>query len=179
MLVTEIMISTNIQMRPHDSIRNALELFKSSKLNGVPVVDESGKLIGFFSRTNLIDCLLNDISLDTAIDKYYIRDVVYLREDKSYDTLEELTHWLQTCKVGQTIVVNMKNEPIGVLTQAATVIDLLDRTEYLYKELSSVIENVPAGILATNDAGYVTLANQYAKDILQEVQVGKYIGEYL
>ncbi len=179
MLVTEIMISTTIQIHPHDSIRKALELFKSSKLNGVPVVDGAGKLIGFFSRTNLLDCLLNDVSLDTAIDDYYIRDVVYLREDKSYDTLEAISHWLQTCQVGQTIVVNMKHEPIGVLTQAGTVIDLLDRTEYLYKELSSVIENVPAGILATNDAGFVTLANQYAKDILQEIQAGKYIGEYL
>jgi len=86
---------------------------------------------------------------------------------------------LHTVRVGQTPVVNMVNEPIGMLTQAGAVNELLDRTEYLYKELSSVIENVPAGIIATNDKGLVTLANQYAKNILQEVQVGEYIGDFL
>lgn len=179
MLVNEIMLSTRIQMRPHDSIRHALELLKGSKLNGVPVVDGSGRLIGYFGRSSLFDCLLKDVSIDTPIEGYYIRDVVYLQEDKSYDTLEELSHWLQSSRVGQTVVVNRANEPIGVLTQAGSVIDLLDRTEYLYKELSSVIQNVPAGILATNATGFVTLANQYAKDILQEVQIGRYIGDYL
>ena len=178
MQVTEIMVPTRVRIRPWDNIRKAIELLKQSKLNGVPVVDEEGKLIGFFGRSNLFDCLLNDISLDTAIENFYIRDVVCLREDKTYDTLEELSHWLHTCMVGQTVVVDMEHEPIGILTQAASVIDLLDRTEYLYKELSSVIENVPAGILATNEAGIITLVNKYAHDILHEVKRGKYIGTY-
>jgi transcriptional regulator with PAS, ATPase and Fis domain len=179
MQVSDIMRSTRVQMRPRESIRTAVELLKLSKLNGVPVVDESGKLIGYFSRTNLFDCLLKDVSIETAIDEYYIREVVYLRGDKSYNDLGELSHWLQSCMVGQTIVVNMNDEPIGVATQAGTVIELLDRTDYLYKELSSVVENVPAGIVATDDKGLVTMANQYAKDILEEVQVGAYIGEFI
>jgi len=177
MLLREIMLSTKVRMRPQDSIRSAMELLKSSKLNGVPVVDEAGKLIGFFSRSNLLDCLLEDTSIDTAIDKYYIRDVVQLPEDTSFNELEELSRWLQGSKVGQTVVVNRANEPIGVATQAGTVMALLDRTEYLYKELSSVIENVPAGILATNDRGFVTMANHYAKDFLRELQIGKHIGD--
>jgi len=177
MLLREIMLSTKVRMRPQDSIRNAMELLKSSKLNGVPVVDEAGKLIGFFSRSNLLDCLLEDTGIDTAIDKYYIRDVVQLPEDTSFIELEELSRWLQGSKVGQTVVVNRANEPIGVATQAGTVMELLDRTEYLYKELSSVIENVPAGILATNDRGFVTMANHYAKDFLRELQIGKHIGD--
>ena len=179
MLVNEIMLPSEIRMRPGDSIRHALELLKGSKFNGVPVVDGSGQLIGYFGRSNLIDCLLKDVSLDSPIERHYIRDVVYLREDKSYDTLNELSHWLQSSRVGQTIVVNGLHEPIGVLTQAATVIDLLDRTGYLYNELSSVIENVPAGIVATDGAGMVTLVNQYAKEILQKVAPGSYIGDCL
>ncbi len=179
MLVREIMLSTKVRMHPQDSIRSAIELLKGSKLNGIPVVDEAGKLIGFFSRSNLIDCLLNNISIDTAIDKYYIREVVHLPEDTSFNELEEISNWLHGSKVGQTVVVNSENEPIGVATQAGTVIELLDRTEYLYKELSSVIENVPAGIVATNDKGFVTTANQYAKDFLRELQIGKHIGNYI
>lgn len=179
MEVRDIMLSTRVQLRPQDSIRKAIELLKSSKLHGVPVVDEVGQLIGYFSNSTLFDCLLNDLSIDSAVEEYYIREVAYLREDKSFNDLEELTHWLHAVRVGQTPVINMANEPIGVITQAGAVNELLDRTEYLYNELSSVIENVPAGIIATNDKGSVTLANQYAKNILKEVQVGKYIGDFL
>jgi len=179
MLVHEIMLPTTIQMRPHDSIRRALELLKGSKFNGVPVVDGSGKLIGYFGRSNLFDCLLSDVSMNAPIDGHYIKDVVHLPEDQSYPTLEALTAWLQASRVGQTVVVNRQREPIGVLTQAATVMNLLGRTEYLYNELSSVIEKVPAGIVATDGAGVVTLANQYAKEILPDLAPGSYIGECL
>ena len=179
MQVREIMLSTKVQLRPQDSIRKAIGLLKSSKLHGVPVVDELGQLIGYFSHSTLFDCLLSDLNIDTPIEEYYIREVAYLREDKSFNDLGELTHWLHNVRVGQTPVVNMANEPIGMITQAGAVNELLDRTEYLYKELSSVIENVPAGIIATNEKGFVTLANQYVKNILKEVQVGKYIGDLL
>lgn len=179
MQVSEFMLPTKVRMYPHDSIRTAISLLKSSKLNGIPVVDDAGKLIGFFSRSNLLDCLLQDISIDAAIDAYYIRDVVHLPEDTSFNGLDELTGWLQGCKVGQTVVVNKAREPIGIATQAVTVIELLDRTDYLYKELSSVIENVPAGIVATNEKGFVSMANQYAKDFLLELEIGKHIGDYI
>lgn len=179
MQVKEIMLHTQVRLRPHDSIRMAVELFKRSKLHGIPVVDEAGQLIGLFTHSNLFGCLLNNLNIDTPIDQHYIREVAYFREDKAFNDLSELTHWLHTVRVGQTPVVNMTNEPIGVLTQAGAVNELLDRTEYLYKELFSVIENVPAGILVTDDQGYVTLANQYAQNILQDVQVGAHIGHFL
>lgn len=179
MQVKEIMLSTQVRLRPDDSIRKAVELFRRSKLHGIPVVDEAGQLVGLFTHSNLFGCLLNDHNIDTPIEGYYIREVAYFREDKCFNDLSELTQWLHTVRVGQTPVVNMHNEPIGVLTQAGAVNELLDRMDYLYKELFSVIENVPAGILATDDQGYVTLANQYAHDILQDVQGGEHIGQFL
>ncbi len=177
MQVSEFMLPTMVRMCPSDSIRTAISLLKSSKLNGIPVVDDGGKLVGFFSRSNLLDCLLQDTSIDTAIDEYYIRDVVQLPEDTSFKGLDELTGWLQGCKVGQTVVVNKAREPIGIATQAVTVIELLDRTDYLYKELASVIENVPAGIVATNEKGFVSMANQYAKVFLKDLRTGKQISD--
>lgn len=176
MQISEIMLSTNVQMRPQDTLRNAIEILKSSKLNGVPVVDDSGRLIGYFSRSNLFDCLLNNLGIDTAIDTYYIRDVIYFREDKAFKELGELSQWVRTSPVGQTLVVNTDNEPIGMATQAGALMEILDQTEYLYKELYSVIENVPAGIIVTKSTGVVALVNQYAKNILEEVHVGEYIG---
>ncbi|MBI5485419.1 MAG: sigma 54-interacting transcriptional regulator [Deltaproteobacteria bacterium] len=179
MQLQEIMLATDVKMRPHDTIRTAVELLKSSRLNGIPVVDDAGQLIGYFSRSNLFDCLLNNLTLDTAISEYYIRKVIHFREDKVFHDLAELSNWVRTSPVGQTLVVNLANEPIGMATQAAALIEVLDQTEYLYKELFSVIENVPAGIVVTDGSGEVVLANQYAKNILEDVQVGKYIGSCL
>jgi transcriptional regulator with PAS, ATPase and Fis domain len=179
MQVRDFMLPTRVRIRLGESLRRAVELLKESKLNGVPVVDGTGKLIGYFSRSNLFDCLLNDVNIETPIDAYYIREVVHLREDTSYQDLGELSAWLQSCKVGQTIVVNAGGEPIGVATQAVTVMELLDRTDYLCKELSGVIEHVPAGIVTTDDRGVITMANQYAKDILEEARAGRYIGDFV
>ncbi len=178
MLVSEIMVPTKARIHPWESIRRAVQLLKSSKFNGLPVVDESDRLIGYFGRSNLFDCLLHDPSLDRPIDGHYIHEVVSLREDKAYESLSELSHWLSTSRVGQTIVVDMANQPIGMLTQAGSVIDLLNRSEYLYNELATVLENVQAGILTTSDNGVVTLANQYAKDLLPEIRTGDYVGTY-
>jgi transcriptional regulator with PAS, ATPase and Fis domain len=179
MLLREIMLATKVRIHPRDSIRTAIKLLKNSTFSGVPVVDNAGKLTGFFSRSTLISCLLDNVSIDTPIESYYIREVVSLPENTVFNGLEEISRWLQGSRVGQTVVVNEADEPIGMATQAGTVIELLDRTEYLYKELSSVIENVPAGIIATNDKGFVTMANQYAKEFLQHLQQGKHIGNFL
>ncbi|WP_243372654.1 sigma-54-dependent Fis family transcriptional regulator [Geotalea sp. SG265] len=179
MRVSEIMLATRVQIRPGDTIRRAVELLQASRLNGVPVVDDQGKLIGYFSKSHLYECLLKGIDINAPIEPYYIREVVSACEDTSYDSLEALSKWLQSCRVGQTIVVNRDNEPIGVATQAGTVLELLDRTDYLFRELSGVVENVPAGILTTSNTGLVTMANHYAQDILGGIETGRYIGDYL
>lgn len=179
MRVRDIMLFTQVTLRPQNSIRLVVELLKRSNLHAIPVVDEAGKLIGLFTNSNLYECLLNDISLDTAIEQYYIREVDYFREDKTFNDIGELSHWLHSVRVGQTPVVNLANEPIGMVKQVGVISVLLERTEYLYKELFSVIENVPAGILATDEKGYVTITNKYAQNILHDVQVGEHIGGFL
>lgn len=103
---------------PWKSIHRAVLLLQSSRFNGLPVVDETNRLIGDFGRSNLFDCLLNDLSLDGPSDGHYIHEVVSLREDKAYESLSELPHWLSTSRVVQTIVVDMANRPIGILPQA-------------------------------------------------------------
>lgn len=178
LLISEIMVPTTARIRPGESIRRAVELMNSSRFNGIPVVDNSDRLIGYFGRSNLFHCLLDSIDLDSPIEGHYIRDVVFLREDKTYESLEEVSFWLSNSRVGQTIVVDMDGIPIGMLTQARSVIDLLNRTEYLYKELSAVLESVQAGIMTTSESGIVTLVNRYAKDILPEIRPGEYIGDY-
>lgn len=114
-------ISSNFGLFTHGTLREAVSKLRRTKLNSIPVIDDKGKLIGLFTRSTFYDCMLNDVSINAHIEPYYIREVVYFREDKRFADLVELTHWLRTVRVGNTFVVDMENRPIGVITAVGAI----------------------------------------------------------
>lgn len=177
MNVKNFALPIEVKLEPHSTIRQAVALFNNTKLHGIPIVGKNGEIIGIFTRSNLYQCLLHDVNIDSHLEQYYIREAVYFREDKTFKDLSELAHWLNTVQVGQTPVVDMNNRPIGVITQAWAVIELLNRYEYLNEELLNIMEKVPAGIIATDGTGKVTIINDYASKILHGINIGGHIGD--
>lgn len=172
-------ISPNFGLLTHETLREAASKLRTTKLNSIPVIDDKGKLIGLFTRSTFYDCMLNDVNIDAYIEQYYLRDVVYFREDKRFAHLAELNQWLRTVRVGNTFVVDMENRPIGVITAVGAINELVDQTEYLNKELRSIMQNVPVGILATDQNGKITVASNYATEMLGGPQIGNNIGDFL
>ena len=172
-------ISSNFGLFTHGTLREAVSKLRKTKLNSLPVIDDKGKLIGLFTRSTFYDCMLNDVSIDAQIEQYYIREVIYFREDKRFSDLVELTHWLRTVQVGNTFVVDMENRPIGVITAVGAINELVDQTEYLNKELLNIMQKVPVGILATDKNGKITVASDYSTEILGGFPIGQNIGDFL
>lgn len=134
MMAKEIMEYTGVSITPKNKLSEAIELFRQTKLYGIPVVDSRNVLIGLFTRSNLFDCLLNGLGVTDPISNHYIEDVIYFKEDMVFNNLSEINQWLRNVRIGQTPVVNINNEPVGVITQAMIVNFLLDHIDILYKK---------------------------------------------
>ncbi|MCL2336608.1 MAG: sigma 54-interacting transcriptional regulator [Firmicutes bacterium] len=179
MQAKDIMEPISITLNASSTMRDALLAYRSTRLTGIPVVDDDGKLIGLFTRHNLYDCLLQGIGLDTAIEKYYLREITFFQEDKDFNQPAELIKWLRNSRIGQTPVIDQDGRPSGTITQAYAVIHLLDRIEFLYEELSNVFQQAPCGLVSTDENGIVNLVSVYLNRVLPEVRVGEQIQDLL
>lgn len=179
MKAKEIMVPVTVSLNPDSTVQDALLALRTTRLMSIPVVNRDGLLIGIFTRFNLYDCLLQGANLDTSIEKYYLRDVMYFREDKTFNNLTELILWLRNVRIGQTPVVDLNGRPSGIVTQAFAVNHLLDQIEILYEEMSNVFQQVPCGIVATDEWGTINLVSVYLNRLFPGVQVGVQIKEIL
>jgi len=134
MLAKDIMVPTTVSLNPNSKIREAISILRDTRLGSIPVVDSSNRLIGIFTRSNLFDCLLNGVSIDSELTGHYITDVLYFKEDKRFNNLSELNQWLRKVPIGQTPVVDLDGHPIGFMTRDIIVCFLLDHIEKYYRD---------------------------------------------
>lgn len=171
----EIMQQTDISIKLDDTVKNAVAIFRETKLNGLPVVNEHNQLIGIFTRSNLYDSLLMEKNLEQKIkDCIYQQNVIYFRMDKHFDSLQQMLKWLRTSSVSETPVIDNNDRPIGVITYINAVTVLISRIETLHTQLDSIMENIPIGLISTDPDGHVTFCNMVAKRIIdfQGAEVG-------
>ncbi|RXL53483.1 CBS domain-containing protein, partial [Citrobacter sp. AAK_AS5] len=77
-------------MGPDDDLRRVARLFRQTRLEALPVVEEgSGRLMGIMTKANLYDAIAEGRLPETPIGDFYSRDVLTLREDASYDQVKE------------------------------------------------------------------------------------------
>jgi len=179
MQAKDIMVPVTVFLRPQSSVREAVLAFRRTRLAGIPVINDEGLLIGIFTRSNLYECLLRENTLETSIAPYYLKDVMYFREDKTFHNLAELIMWLRNVRIGQTPVIDLTGRPVGIITQAWAVMHLLDQLELLYDELSSVFQQIPCGLVVTDEQGVINLVSTYLHQLLPEIEVGGRVEELL
>lgn len=140
MLAKDIMVPITVCIKPKSTIKESIQLFRQTKLDGIPVVDSYNRLIGMFTRSNLYDCLLSGLSVDESVAGHFIEDIIYFKEDVEFNNLSELNQWLRNVRIGQTPVVDLNGQPIGMITQVIIVNFLLDRMESIFQKNNRDIE---------------------------------------
>ncbi|MCL2336146.1 MAG: sigma 54-interacting transcriptional regulator [Firmicutes bacterium] len=175
----EIMISTAKSLKPDNTVQDALLTFRTTKLMAIPVVNDNGRLIGIFTRSNLYDCILQGANLNTNIERYYLQDVVYFHDDKTFNNLMESIVWLRKARIGQAPVVDLNGRPIGIISQTNAINNVLDQIEFLYEEISNIFQQVPCGIVATDELGIINLFSAYLNRLFPNVQAGVNINKLL
>lgn len=150
-------------LRTNSTLKQAVTFMNTYKWNTVPILDESERLIGVFTRSCLYKMILEEKSLSSPITPYIKRDVVVLPLHLSYDQLRIV---IKKAKVGTGVVIDENGNVVGLMTKTDFVNALLHMTESLKQQLMTVIDNTPFGILMTDENGIVTFVDQTCCEML-------------
>lgn len=102
--VAEVMTPDPIVVGPKTSIREVIKIIAEQPISGLPVVDNSGKLVGIISETDL---LWQEAGVEPPVYIMFLDSVIYLENPARYD--QELHKAL-----GQTVEEVMSGHPVSV-----------------------------------------------------------------
>ncbi len=159
-----------ILLNPGDSLEKALRSLKQAKLNMLPVVNEKRAYWSLYQDQPL-QCLANT-SLNSVIDPWITTVAFSLREDMSFQTVEEI---IKKSMVGSAPVLNKKDQVVGILTKANMVNNLFNKSSQLNAKLATVLNAMHNGVVAFDDQGCISLTNKSAEKMLG-LSPGKSLG---
>jgi len=121
-LVKDCMTTQVISVTPETTVQEVVELFRRRKIYGVPVVDEEHKVVGIFTKSHLMDVLVNKVDLSQRVGEVMTRRVVTVGVNTS---LEEVYRLAKEKTISRVPVVDARGKLVGLVTRT----DLLDSLE--------------------------------------------------
>ena len=130
--VNEVMTADLKALSPETPMADALELFRSAKISGAPVIS-NGKLVGIISLEDLIRYLTNG-GANTTVENFMSRNLITVRSTEP--VVEALKLFVDT-RHGRLPVMNEEGHPIGILTKGDITMGLLKalQRDYQIEEL--------------------------------------------
>jgi len=137
----EIMNTSVVVIRPDRTLYQAKELMRLRKISGVPVCDETGKLVGIVSIEDIIKALENHY-INDKIEKWMTRNVIWIAENEELiDIVEKFSRY----GFGRFPVLDEKSgKVIGIITKADILSTILNKLKHLYvrdQRMTNMLEN--------------------------------------
>ncbi len=99
----------------HDmTVREAAKNLYSRGIRGAPVVDDTGRVVGFLTTTDIAMIIGHGGGLDEPISKYMRRNVFTINEN---ETIIEAIRLMDFYSVGRLLVVDNTGNPVGIITR--------------------------------------------------------------
>jgi CBS domain-containing protein/anti-sigma regulatory factor (Ser/Thr protein kinase) len=126
--VQEVMTGDLKALSPDMTMSEALEMFRSARISGAPVVQD-GKLLGVISLEDLIRCLtIGD--LEAKVANYMSRSLITVRSTEP--VINALQLFVDT-RHGRLPVLDEDDKPIGILTKGDITMGLLKALQRDYQ----------------------------------------------
>lgn len=164
--VRDVMSKAVLKLRRDMTIKEVNQLFIERVIDGAPVVDDDGKVVGIFTKTHLMRAMGK--SLDTPIERLMNRNVISIGESMPVEEAMNIP-------VGRLPVVNKDGKMVGWLTRTDLASAFLDHYKKAIEGLSSVIDSAAHGIMAIDAEGRITVFNKTGER-LWGVEAEKIVG---
>jgi transcriptional regulator with PAS, ATPase and Fis domain len=175
LLVRQIMTRCFETVQPNDSLHRVLEVMQDTKLDGLPVADANGKLIGMMPRTSLFNALIAGSPLHEPITAHFIREPVAFLESMPYSVAAQT---IRFTKIGSAPVVDDRGKVTGIVTKASWIMAMFQEESYLNSQMRAIYDSVHNGLIVVDHCGRVTSLNASARRILG-LGVSEGLGESL
>ncbi len=116
------MIINPVTVRPQAKVKEALSLMERYKISGVPVVDESGKLVGILTNRDLR--FMKPEDKEKRVSQFMTSENLITAEEGI--SLEEATEVLQRHRIEKLPIVDSDGKIIGLIT----IKDIMKRKQY-------------------------------------------------
>lgn len=155
--IKDFMTTNVIKLRWGDSIMKATNIMVQYRIDGMPVVDNEGKLIGIFTKTHALRAIGMDSQV--AVGELMKTDVITVYEDSFPEEALQLP-------VGRLPVVNKNGELVGIITRTDIMGAFKRQLEYTVEQVNAIINSGHNAIIAINTNGRIILMNKSAEKLV-------------
>lgn len=172
MKLREIMTTNPISLTPEQTVQEVAKIFLDHGLDGAPVIDNGGNIIGLFTKTQIYQLVGEGINILTPIGELMEQEIKTGYPDDHVDSLliQELS-WLPVVE---------GNKVKGIITRTDLLRIFMDFYRDISCELDTIINSIYDLIVSVDEEGNIKVFNQSAERFLgltaQEVK-GKNINE--
>lgn len=159
--VKDMMNQNYKAVHPWDSLRRVIEVYRDSKLETIPVVDEKEDLIGVISRGRIYNALLEGKGLDEPCTPYIISSPKCILSDLSYNQISMVVR-VNRSRVGTVPVIDKQGRLVGMLGKLEYLrksLALTAKTSALFQSIFHAMHN---GIITVDKQGHIIMVNQAA-----------------
>ncbi|MDD4775037.1 MAG: sigma 54-interacting transcriptional regulator [Syntrophomonas sp.] len=176
MKVKEIMTWNPLTLHPDQKVGDVVNIFMNNKIDGAPVVDENGELVGLFTKSHIYRAINKGTDLYTImVEELMTREVYTGRPDDEFGEVVNAT-------VPRLPVIDDQGKVVGMLTRG----DIAKAFFYSYNDMSleydTVINSAYNMIVSIDAMAIIRIWNSAAEEYLginAEDAIGKNIAEVL
>jgi len=170
-LVKDVMSRGVLKLKKGQTIKEVSQLFVDRLIDGAPVVDNRGKVIGVFTKTHLMKAIGKP--LDTPIEILMNKNVISIGETMPIEEAMNIP-------VGRLPVVDQEGKMVGWLTRTDLAEAFHNQYQKSIESLTRVIDSTAHGIMAIDSAGVISFFNKSAEKLWRvtgENIIGLPVGE--
>ncbi len=160
MKIKDIMSKNVLTLKENHSLKSAAELFFEKQIDGVPIINKKGKMVGLLTKSHIINAYLNDTDQLEPVKNHMTKDIVTVKKNDSPDV---------TCSkpFGRWPVVDEKGNICGMLTKSDLVKGFYDYNKEIIEKLTKILESTRNAIVAVNSEGIIEIFNKAASEIIE------------
>lgn len=166
---TNIVVKSNLKvkdfmrlpltLRVGDTLRDSLKIIIERRIDGVPILDDQGNLVGLVTKTLVLRELWQKTSLDEPLENIMITRISTTHPEEDVATLISIS-------VGNLPVVDTDGSVVGIVTLSDTIRAYFSTVLKLEQELNTITDSMHNGLISINEDGNIVLINASAAGLL-------------
>jgi len=167
--IKDFMTTDIIKLRWEDTIQKAAETMVRYRIDGMPVVDDEGMLIGIFTKTHVLRAVGMDGKV--AVGALMQSEVITISEDALPEDALQV-------QVGRLPVINKSGGLVGIITRTDIMGAFKRQLEYAVEQVNAIINSGHNAIIAIDTNARIILMNKSAEKFAR-VPIDEAIGKLI
>lgn len=173
MKLKDVMSKDPVVIHMEKSLKEAVALFIQKEVDGAPVVDDEGQLVGLITKSHVYRAVVEDMDMSVPVKQVMQTNLTIGHMD---DSLEEVLH----PGIGRLPVVDDEGQVVGMITRTDLARVFFQSYKEVASEFDTIVNHIHNLIISVDEHGKIRVFNRAAEKHLgikaEEVR-GKYVSE--